>query len=67
MLPALMVVFLIVYICFPRMVAVWLWKMQNKAKLLALLDQNLPADDARLLRTLTSVTHAKMCKAFICI
>ena len=42
-----------------RMVAVWLWKLQNKGKLLALLDQHLPAEDARMLRTFARVTHAK--------
>lgn len=33
-----------------RMVHAWLWKYQNKAKLLALLDQNLPAEDAQKIR-----------------
>eukprot|EP00435_Cladocopium_sp_Y103_P016837 s1739_g4.t1 len=32
------------------MVSVWLWKLQNKPKLLALLDQHLPTEDAAKLR-----------------
>ena len=34
------------------MVAVWLWKLQHKSKLLALLDQNLPPEDSVQIRTL---------------
>lgn len=32
------------------MMAVWLFKLANKAKLMALLDQHLPAEDAAVLR-----------------
>ena len=34
-----------------RMVAVWLWKLNNKSKLLALMDQHLPPADASQIRT----------------
>ena len=33
------------------MVAVWLWKFNNKSKLLALMDQHLPPADASQIRT----------------
>lgn len=32
------------------MMAVWLFKLANKAKLMAMLDQYLPSDDAFVLR-----------------
>ena len=40
--------------CKPRMVHVWLWKLQMKPKLLALLDQHLPPEDAVQLRSCSS-------------
>ena len=34
-----------------KIVAIWLWKLQNKPKLMALLDQHLPPEDAVQIRT----------------
>ena len=35
----------------PRMMAVWLFKYANKGKLMALFDQNLPSEDAMVIRS----------------
>jgi hypothetical protein len=43
------------------MVAVWLFKLQNKSKLLALIDQHMVPTDAAQIRTFpgTSQTHCQ--------